>query len=191
MKLLETGYSTGEDHLFLWLPVVCKHVIDDVSPLRAWRTPGGFERDHSSAIAVVVSFPAVSTGWPANIDVAFCTSVHMMPDQFATMKRSRNHRVLHNDYFGMVCSGDCDHRWSYMWMRVKIRSFRPPGGGGGGGGGAGIAWFDQSPSRHLAISQWMDQSCCWQPCLIGNSQRRWRAGCTATPRSACACASTT
>ncbi|KAK9837394.1 hypothetical protein WJX84_010244 [Apatococcus fuscideae] len=54
VKLLETGYSTGEDHLFLWLPVVCKHVIDDESPLRSWRTPGGFERDHSSAIAVVV-----------------------------------------------------------------------------------------------------------------------------------------
>ncbi|KAK9856462.1 hypothetical protein WJX84_003016 [Apatococcus fuscideae] len=54
VKLLETGYSTGEDHLFLWLPVVCKHVIDDVSPLRSWLTPGGFERDHSSAIAVVV-----------------------------------------------------------------------------------------------------------------------------------------
>ena len=64
VKLLETGYSTGEDHLFLWLPVVCKHVIDDESPLRAWRTPGGFERDHSSAIAVVVSFLAVGTGWP-------------------------------------------------------------------------------------------------------------------------------
>jgi hypothetical protein len=54
MEFLDVGYDTGEDRLLLWLPMIVKHVINDDSPLRHWRTPEGLEKDASSTIAVEV-----------------------------------------------------------------------------------------------------------------------------------------
>eukprot|EP00884_Botryococcus_braunii_P021107 jgi/Botrbrau1/7680/Bobra.0159s0122.1 len=54
MHRLDLGYHTGEDRLCLWLPVVVKHVINDASPLRNWRRPGGRFRDASATILVEV-----------------------------------------------------------------------------------------------------------------------------------------
>jgi Inward rectifier potassium channel C-terminal domain len=51
---LDMGYHTGDDRLCLWLPVVVKHVINDASPLRHWRNPGGRQKDASSTILVEV-----------------------------------------------------------------------------------------------------------------------------------------
>jgi hypothetical protein len=53
--MLEVGYEEGNDRLLLWLPVVCKHVITDSSPLASWLKPSGVMADADSAIVVVVS----------------------------------------------------------------------------------------------------------------------------------------
>ncbi len=54
MEFLDVGYDSGEDRLLLWMPMIVKHVINDDSPLRHWRTPEGLEKDASSTIAVEV-----------------------------------------------------------------------------------------------------------------------------------------
>ena len=52
---MQCGFKTGDDRLYLRLPVEVTHVIDDASPLAAWRQPGGLEADASSEVVVVVS----------------------------------------------------------------------------------------------------------------------------------------
>lgn len=52
--MLEIGYEDGRERLLLWLPVICKHVITDDSPLASWRKPSGVMADADSCIVVVV-----------------------------------------------------------------------------------------------------------------------------------------
>lgn len=52
---LEVGYEDGRDRLLLWLPVMCKHVITEDSPLASWLKPSGVMADADCAIVVVVS----------------------------------------------------------------------------------------------------------------------------------------
>lgn len=54
---LEVGYEDGSDRVLLWLPVICKHVINDDSPLASWLKPSGIMADADSSIVVVVSVP--------------------------------------------------------------------------------------------------------------------------------------
>ncbi|KAK9916760.1 hypothetical protein WJX75_006642 [Coccomyxa subellipsoidea] len=53
-QMLEIGYEDGRERLLLWLPVICKHVITDDSPLASWRKPSGVMADADSCIVVVV-----------------------------------------------------------------------------------------------------------------------------------------
>ena len=53
---LEIGYSTGEDRVLLWLPVVINHIIDDNSPLAKWKdNVEAILQDSDTTIVVVVS----------------------------------------------------------------------------------------------------------------------------------------
>ena len=54
MFQLECGYESGSDRLHLRMPTLMAHVIDNDSPLAAWREPGGVSEDMSSEIVVVV-----------------------------------------------------------------------------------------------------------------------------------------
>ena len=57
------GYRSGEDRLYLRVPVEISHVINDDSPLAAWRHAGGVaEQDSFSEIIVVVSVSASLPG---------------------------------------------------------------------------------------------------------------------------------
>lgn len=64
-QMLEVGYEDGRERLLLWLPVICKHVITEASPLAKWLKPSGVMADADSCIVVVVrSLPllAAQTG---------------------------------------------------------------------------------------------------------------------------------
>ena len=54
---LEVGYDDGRDRVLLWLPIICKHVITDDSPLASWLKPSGIMADADASIVVVVSKP--------------------------------------------------------------------------------------------------------------------------------------
>lgn len=53
-QMLEVGYEDGRERLLLWLPVICKHVITEDSPLANWLKPSGVMADADSSIVVVV-----------------------------------------------------------------------------------------------------------------------------------------
>lgn len=53
---VQCGYQTGNDRLYLRLPIEVIHVIDENSPLAAWQDPSGLDADISSEIVVVVRF---------------------------------------------------------------------------------------------------------------------------------------
>lgn len=57
-QMLEVGYEDGRERLLLWLPVICKHVITEDSPLANWIKPSGVMADADSSIVVVVRSPA-------------------------------------------------------------------------------------------------------------------------------------
>jgi hypothetical protein len=52
---LECGYDTGEDRLYLRLPVQVAHKITDESPIAHWLKPGGMMEDADSEIVVVIN----------------------------------------------------------------------------------------------------------------------------------------
>ena len=54
-RMLEVGYEDGSERLLLWLPVICKHVITEDSPLANWLKPSGIMADADASIVVVVS----------------------------------------------------------------------------------------------------------------------------------------
>ncbi len=53
-KMLEVGYEDSSERLLLWLPVICKHVITEASPLANWLKPSGIMADADSSIVVVI-----------------------------------------------------------------------------------------------------------------------------------------
>ena len=54
VRMLEVGYEDGSERLMLWLPMICKHVITEDSPLAAWLKPSGIMADADASIVVVV-----------------------------------------------------------------------------------------------------------------------------------------
>ncbi|KAL4447568.1 hypothetical protein ABPG75_004787 [Micractinium tetrahymenae] len=52
---LECGYRTGEDRLYLRLPVEVSHPITERSPIHRWLKPGGLMEDADSEIVVVIN----------------------------------------------------------------------------------------------------------------------------------------
>ena len=59
-RMLEVGYEDGSERLLLWLPVICKHVITEESPLASWLRPSGIMADADASIVVVVRCLAVA-----------------------------------------------------------------------------------------------------------------------------------
>lgn len=59
---LDCGYKDGTDRLYLRLPTILAHVIDNESPLASWREPGGLEADfHSEVVVVINAYMNVNT----------------------------------------------------------------------------------------------------------------------------------
>ncbi|EFN59959.1 hypothetical protein CHLNCDRAFT_133057 [Chlorella variabilis] len=52
---LECGYETGEDRLYLRLPIEVCHPITEDSPIAGWLKPGGLIEDADSEIVVVIN----------------------------------------------------------------------------------------------------------------------------------------
>lgn len=52
---LECGYRSGEDRLYLRLPVEVSHPITEKSPIHQWLKPGGLMEDADSEIVVLIN----------------------------------------------------------------------------------------------------------------------------------------
>lgn len=52
---MQCGYEDGSDRLYLRLPTLVRHVIDDESPLSPWLDEGGMNKDIRSEICVIIN----------------------------------------------------------------------------------------------------------------------------------------
>ncbi len=60
--LLQCGYRNGSDRIHLRLPTLLTHEIDEKSPLRSWREPGGLAADSNAEIVVVINAYIITSG---------------------------------------------------------------------------------------------------------------------------------